>query len=38
MAKGNFTEAETVIFDRVVYIFLKGCRHEHAQKNPFNAA
>ncbi|MCP4370654.1 MAG: hypothetical protein GY797_21460 [Deltaproteobacteria bacterium] len=28
----------SVIFDRVVYIFLKGCRHEYAQKNPFNAA
>jgi hypothetical protein len=28
----------TVIFARVVYVFLKGCRHEYAQKNPFNTA
>ena len=29
---------KSVIFSGVVYIFLKGCRHEYAQKDPFNAA
>ena len=25
-------------FVSVVYVFFKGCRHEHEQENPFNAA
>ena len=38
MTRSSFLVALSVIFSGVVYSFLKGCRHEYAQKDPFNAA
>ena len=38
IAKGHYRTHNSVIFSSVVCIFLRGCRHDYTQKNPFNAA